>query len=115
MEHARNQLPTFKDLLRDYPLKANAKEHRHEYDHQRNKATLPEDEKETSTRSTLYKTRSWTILFRNRRLARKHLITQCRSHKIRYRRIPLDGRLDQNFSKDSMVIDRANDTTISST
>jgi hypothetical protein len=73
-------------------LKAEPTEHRHEYEHKQDKASLPFDETQTSTRSTLYKTRSWVLIFRNRRIARTLLIRICKSLGIKYRRVPLDQR-----------------------
>jgi hypothetical protein len=51
---------------------------------------LSAEEIETKSRSTLYKSRTETIIFRNRRLPRHQLIRQCRSFSIKYRRISLD-------------------------
>jgi hypothetical protein len=55
-------------------LKAEAKENRHEYKHKPNRAMLSTEEKETKSRSVLYKVRTETIIFRNRRLLRYQLI-----------------------------------------
>jgi hypothetical protein len=71
-------------------LKAEAKENRHEYEHKPNRAVLSIDEQETKSRSALYKARTQTIIFQNRRLPRYQLIRQCKSFNIKYRRIPLD-------------------------
>ena len=73
-------------------LKAEPTEHRHEYEHKQDKASLPFDETQTSTRSTLYKTRSWVLIFRNRRILRALLIRICKSLGIKYRRVPLDQK-----------------------
>jgi hypothetical protein len=71
-------------------LKAEAKENRHEYEYKPNRAMLSAEENETKSRSALYKARTETIIFRNRRLPRHQLIRQYRSFGIKYRRIPLD-------------------------
>ena len=73
-------------------LKAEPTEHRHEYEHKQDKASLPFDETQTSTRSTLYKTRSWVLIFHNRQILRALLIRICKSLGIKYRRVPLDQK-----------------------
>jgi hypothetical protein len=44
------------------------------------------------TRSTLYKTHSWVLIFCNRRIARVLLIRICKSLGIKYRGVPLDQK-----------------------
>jgi hypothetical protein len=57
-------------------LKAEAKENRYEYEYKPNRAMLSTEEKETKSRSALYKARTETIIFRNRRLPRHQLTRQ---------------------------------------
>jgi hypothetical protein len=40
----------------------------------------------------MFKARSWTVIFRNRRIARRWLLKMCKTYGITYCRIPLDQK-----------------------
>jgi hypothetical protein len=78
-------------------IKAAPNEHRHHYQHANDQATLDSDE-----RSSFFKTRSLSILFKLRKLPRAELKAMCKLYDIKYVNLMCDMPIRWN-STDKMI------------